>query len=78
MEHSPETLMLLFAAIFTSIALLVIGGGIAFWTCSRHTWCPYYLRRQLNSWYKTLEKRNAKKTTKVARIPTPPEGGEAA
>lgn len=70
--------MLLLAAILASFALLAIGGAVTIWTCSRHTWCPYYLRRQLDRWYKTLEKRNAKKATKVTRIPAPPGGGEIA
>jgi hypothetical protein len=47
-----------FAIFLSLIAFAAIGAAIALWACSKRTWCPRYLRRQLDRWHKKIERRN--------------------
>jgi hypothetical protein len=64
-------------AVFFSVVIFVgLGAVIAIRVCSSHPWCPYYIRKQLISYYKNLKKQ--KKMGKVLWIEKPPEGGKVA
>ena len=40
---------------------MALGALLALWRCSQRTWCPRYLRRQLDAWYKQMAQRNAER-----------------
>jgi hypothetical protein len=37
------------------------GALLALWQCSRRRWCPRYLRRQLDAWYRQVERQNSER-----------------
>ena len=43
------------------IASLGTGALLALWQCSRRRWCPRYLRRQLDAWYRQVERQNSER-----------------
>ena len=43
------------------LASMGTGALIALWQCSQRRWCPRYLRKQLDAWYKQVEKQNVER-----------------
>ena len=61
-------------AILFAASCTVLGALIALGLCSRRRWCPRYLRRQLDSWRRLMEKQNKErhKGKPVPEQTTPP------
>jgi hypothetical protein len=43
------------------IASMGTGALIALWQCSQRRWCPRYLRRQLDAWYRQMGRQNVER-----------------
>ena len=58
--------------ILIGLAAIVISMGLgalmALWLCSQRSWCPRYLRRQLDAWRKRMERQNEERHS---RLPIP-------
>jgi hypothetical protein len=64
------------AAFLAIVGLVLAGAVIGIWICSSRSLCPYHLKRQLNSWYKEIARKNRRHRPKHSRAPTPIEDPE--
>jgi hypothetical protein len=61
--------MLPWLATFLALLAFVIVGAALMWAwCSRRAWCPYYLRRQLDSWHRQVKKKNDERKRKQENV----------
>ena len=55
-----------------------LGALMALWRCSQRSWCPRYLRRQLDAWRKRMERQNEERHSRLPIPKRDDRGGSAA
>ena len=55
-----------------------LGALMALWQCSQRSWCPRYLKRQLDAWCKRMERQNEARHQHIPKRDgkTQPDPGE--
>lgn len=43
------------------LASMGTGAILALWQCSKRRWCPRYLRKQLDAWYRQVGRQNTER-----------------